>query len=1052
MPFEQSLYLLIKLFQAYTFLGLLALRLRDALPPLLFVQEDRQHQQQQQEQGQQRLLLPRSPAAAPSSSSSSPRFASSASFSTSSPAVAIIASGALGAAAAASWKHLTKDQQRILLDQVHHLHRIQQDHPDQTALIHSLKQHAYAVQEYHTFVHFQRTAGVQPSLTARLPGEIVRKILLHAGIPTRRASRSPYELPGSPVAILSLSRAYHATLLPRVYQALVIDRPPLFRSIRLTLSQRPILPATAATSSSPVHLPQPGDHIQHLHIGSALFGSTFANLMNSGDDDDDDLDLGAIADHRRRSSRARQASVDDSADSDEEGYLPSHLASNSALHTGIEQILLAAPHLRTLSLDLFTLTALQMGNPRRFSRAPRPQVLRCELAIPQSLSLRIFRDVQAVELLCFGMDPGSAIELCAALPRGCTELTLRFVRRRRTYAATGATGATRSSLGGLSSLRGLGHSAAARAQQATRSLFGLGRSANELHRDGVSTGAGAHMHILDADEDEEDEDEEDDDDDFHSAHETEEAVRNLASAVRVLQFSGRSPSLFSFPPPAPPPPPPASWTAYSSSSPSSSQNTHLPAAGPTASGSRRPDSYISATSGRGSPFSTPRTAHAMLSSSPGSGTASGHGHGPYLSSSPMLTRSPALASVMLGGSGGGGEGGGVVGAPNAGASPVLVTRPARVSEFFHPDAVPPPNSVIRLHSTESSLSSLVSSEDDEEDEDEEADDEEEEEEEALLLEEEQDRGEGPLGLVSSSRSSSLSSGRSGSALDRAAGGLLGLDMGATRRTSEDASVSANLLGLQAGDRSSFSSTGSAAIPIPGLESGSSTGRRRAAREEPILSFSPSEPSSLVSAAAAAAAASAMGTTASLATSSRPLAHSPSNQRGPSTRHSSSQQQPHHHNLYSSSPSNAAAAAAAILAPELTLNHIRVLAWPAALKRLRQLLPDAQRIMDEPSGMDVFPVSGGGGGPVGKGGKVGKGAAAAGKGKGKARGESELVGERPEFMTATTRPPTAGSMPVLGPYPASLSVGLDSVHARGPRRGVQELWSAWAREGSGETAI
>ncbi|KAE8272207.1 hypothetical protein A4X09_0g128 [Tilletia walkeri] len=968
LSFSQSIYLLITLFQAYTYLGLTLLRIKDALPG-------------------------RTTASSISSAGRRRRnrkYSRTNSFHQHHDQVAV--------AAAAQAAHLTTEQ----LQQVLALHDDDDDEDDDDsgdetptdpsatsnrALIRSIKTHAQSVHAYHTFLHFQRTAGLQPSLTARLPAELVRKILMHAGVPTRRKSRSPYELAPSPVAILSLNRSIHAALLPRIYHSLIIDRPILFRSIRITLSQH----LTLASTSSAIQLPPPGVHIRTLHIGSALFGaaSTFADLMNSDDDDEDD--------DRTPNRSTPISTTDDSADSDEEGYLPSHLASPSVLSRGIEQILLDAPHLHTLSLDLYAVSALYTGHPRRFSssRAPRPRVLRCELAIPQSLSLKLFREVQSVELLCFGMDSGSALELCAALPRGVTELTLRFVRRRRTYAAGGGAG-----LGGHANTAGNGGtgSAAARARQATRAFFGLGSGdgrGGTISSDSISAN---FLQIAGEDEGQEEEEEEDD---FHSAHEAEEAVRNLAAAVRVLQFSGRSPALFSQSPA-----PPSTWAPYSSSpSPSPlSHNAHLPGS---AEGQQRGrDSFVGGSSS--SPFGTPRNAYAVLAGgSPGRPSPGGGSHlplAPLDNVNPGMGTPPRAFTSLLSN------------------SPSTTAPTPRVSEFFHPDAVPPPNSVIRLHSVDSSWSSS----NDESDE--------------VLEDEEQQLGggSGSGGLVGGEGSSDSA-------------GSLGLHGTGMRRVSEDVprieeeeeDEDEVLVGSSAmpipipratrrPEASSWSNEGGGGGGLPTPQR-SPTTRRTPLVQSQVFSSSPLSQSRPTT---------PRDYRADLSRSTRPSVPS----SGPGF----------------SSPAaggggggGATSALDNTLPPELTLTHIRVLAWPGALWRLRQLLPDAQRIMDEPSGQLVVNSSSSSSGPFVK--TAGAGPESKGKGKAKEATSPATSPPSSRMMGLSGSPSSAAAgrrdmPPAFGPFPASLGLGLDSVHARGPRRGVQELWSRWARQQAGGCAI
>ncbi|KAK0556243.1 hypothetical protein OC844_005912 [Tilletia horrida] len=1058
LSFSQSIYLLITLFQAYTYLGLTFLRIKDALPE--------RHRILATTSG----LLSRTRRGASSSGAAGgargrgggggggSHHRKSASSASASATAAHLAAVLSQPQRGSGDLNLTQEELHALLfndeDEADNaaklissaLGHVPDEIQQELAIIGAVKGHARAVYGYHTFLHFQRTAGLQPSLTARLPAELVRKIMIHAGVPTRRSTRSPFELPASPVAILSLNRTFHAALLPKVYHSLVVDRPRLFRSLRMTLSQRPPLSASAT-----VQLPQPGDHIRTLHIGSALFGdvSTIADLMNSDEDDEDDGQAHSAAAARRRSSaRRRSISTEDAADSDEEGYLPTHLASGPHLSTGIELILLAAPQLHTLSLDLFALTALYTGTPRRFSRAPRPRVLRCELAIPQVLSLRIFRDVQAIELLCFGMDAGSALELCASLPRGCTEVTLRFVRRRRTYAATGAGSAQYHQHGALGSMAGASAGAAARA----RAFFGLDGGVTDVNvaaRRGAAIDATVQTE-LDQEGQEEEEDEEEEDDDFHSAHETEEAVRNLAAAVRVLQFSGRSPALFAQPPVA------TSWSngtaaapsgtaAFGSSPASSSHNQGLTplqhpsaqlAGSPLGAGmlNRRNSAQFSV--GSASPYGTPRAAHVALAGSPRAIGASLGGVGvtgsPSAAGSALVDRrSPALALVGL--------------PDHPGGSP---RAPTRVSEFFHPDAVPPPNSVIRLHSMDSSYSSSLADEEDEED----------------------MEGSGVLSLsASASTSSAAASPTTASDAARMGSSMLGLEVGEeTRRASEDSDgpspgtdEDVELLAPMAERTSS-----AAAVPIPILRPqeqgrGERSSSLRSATRMEDTGGSATYSSVSVRGRSTATAMRSSGEPSSISSGVDANAQTNASQVSTSSATAAA----------TSASASGTGGSSAPLPPEFTLTSIRVLAWPAAVRRLRQYLPDAVRIADEPSGSLVPAVGagacgaaaqahghGGSGGP--KLGKLGKT-----KGKGKARDlplrPGSSSGPAAPWDTSVSSsgatplmvPVGMGTgMPALGPYPASLGLGTDSVHARGPRRGVQELWSRWAREQAGGLAV
>ena len=209
----------------------------------------------------------------------------------------------------------------------------------------------------------------EPDLTrmASLPQELITHILLLSASP----SLSPSVRSSSPSNILLLSKQYYHLLLPKLYHTVSLHTAFAFRHFRLTLA---------------VHNPSLGKLVRYLQIGSSQFDSS--------------------------------------------GYLPGQVAEHSRLAVGIEQLLLATPELRELSIDMFSLAALHTGTASRLERGCQPRMLCTELSIVPYLSLPTFEDVRQLELLVFSLDRQTALELRVALPR-LESLRLRYVTRRR---------------------------------------------------------------------------------------------------------------------------------------------------------------------------------------------------------------------------------------------------------------------------------------------------------------------------------------------------------------------------------------------------------------------------------------------------------------------------------------------------------------------------------------------------------------------------------------------------------------------------------------------
>lgn len=211
------------------------------------------------------------------------------------------------------------------------------------------------------------TANGKGCIFRQLPEELISHILILAACP----SLSPNEPRSCPTNILLLSRRYYSLIIPRLYHSVSLHTPASFRSFRVTLA---------------LHNPSLGKFVRRLQIGSSEF--------------------------------------------DASGYCPSALADHGPLSVGIEQMLLASPHLQELSLDLFSMGALHTGTVSRLEKGPQPTRLCTELTTIPYLSLPTFEDLRELELIVFGMDAATAGELRVTLPL-LEKLELRLVTRRR---------------------------------------------------------------------------------------------------------------------------------------------------------------------------------------------------------------------------------------------------------------------------------------------------------------------------------------------------------------------------------------------------------------------------------------------------------------------------------------------------------------------------------------------------------------------------------------------------------------------------------------------
>lgn len=211
------------------------------------------------------------------------------------------------------------------------------------------------------------TSDSGESIFRQLPEELISTILVLAACP----SLSPHEPRSCPTNILLLSKRHYNLIIPKLYHSVSLHTPASFRSFRVTLA---------------LHNPALGRFVKKLQIGSSEF--------------------------------------------DGSGYCPSALADHGPLAVGIEQMLLASPHLQELSLDLFSMNALHTGTVSRLEKGPQPTRLCTELTTIPYLSLPTFEDLRELELLVFGMDAATAGELRVTLPL-LEKLELRLVTRRR---------------------------------------------------------------------------------------------------------------------------------------------------------------------------------------------------------------------------------------------------------------------------------------------------------------------------------------------------------------------------------------------------------------------------------------------------------------------------------------------------------------------------------------------------------------------------------------------------------------------------------------------
>ncbi|KAN0066382.1 hypothetical protein ACQY0O_000476 [Thecaphora frezii] len=215
--------------------------------------------------------------------------------------------------------------------------------------------------------HIHLSAEPDLSPFSRLPQELITEIILLSASP----SLSLGEPPASPVNVLLLCKQYYRLLLPKLYHTVCLHTPYAFRNFRLALA---------------LHNPSLGKLVRRLQIGSSQF--------------------------------------------DISGYIPGQLAEQGPLATGIEQMLLATPGLEELSIDLFCLAALHTGTASRLEKGCQPKRVTTELSAVPYLSLPTFEDVEELELLVFGLDAQTAINLRTSLPR-LARLTIRYVSRRR---------------------------------------------------------------------------------------------------------------------------------------------------------------------------------------------------------------------------------------------------------------------------------------------------------------------------------------------------------------------------------------------------------------------------------------------------------------------------------------------------------------------------------------------------------------------------------------------------------------------------------------------
>lgn len=166
-----------------------------------------------------------------------------------------------------------------------------------------------------------------------------------------------------------LSKAHYRLVVSRLYKHVHLADATTFRHFRMTMA---------------VHNPELGKHLRSLAVASAAF--------------------------------------------DAEGYLPDQVSEHTTLGVGIEQILLTAPNLQHLYLDLFSLAALHHSTASRLEKGSLPLSLTTEFSLPQYLTLPTFAHLQHVELVVFALDSNAVDWFRQVLPRLQT-LTIRWVTR-----------------------------------------------------------------------------------------------------------------------------------------------------------------------------------------------------------------------------------------------------------------------------------------------------------------------------------------------------------------------------------------------------------------------------------------------------------------------------------------------------------------------------------------------------------------------------------------------------------------------------------------------
>lgn len=174
----------------------------------------------------------------------------------------------------------------------------------------------------------------------------------------------------TPTTICSLSKIHQQLVIPRLYSTVELSNPITFNQFRLTMA---------------VHRPNLGKYIRSLSVGSCTF--------------------------------------------DNQGYYLEAIAESTILGVGLEQILITAPNLKHLYLDLFSLAALHDGTGSRLQTGSLPISLTTEYVAPQYLSLPVFRRLRHVELNVFGLDKMAIDQLRQALPH-VLSMTLRWVTRQ----------------------------------------------------------------------------------------------------------------------------------------------------------------------------------------------------------------------------------------------------------------------------------------------------------------------------------------------------------------------------------------------------------------------------------------------------------------------------------------------------------------------------------------------------------------------------------------------------------------------------------------------